>query len=286
LNWRRAIGALAASLVVIGASLPAWSQTKSEVVRPTASRGGKDAVAEMCWKSRMGNAESQFQLAWFYAHADGEQRRHDWAAFLLRSAANQGHMLAQRTLQLAPWPEPRPPDCLIAVGVKRDAADTLDAITRIPVHAPPGIERMVRSLAPRYQIKPELALAIIDVESNFNPRALSPKKAMGLMQLIPETAARFGVRDAFDPEQNIKGGLAYLRWLLAYFEGNVTLVAAAYNAGEGAVDKHRGVPPFDETRDYVKRVIARVGAKALPFDRSLAERSPQLVELKKLTLTP
>jgi soluble lytic murein transglycosylase-like protein len=268
--------ALAVGLMCAGA------HAATEMVQPKYSRNGKDAVAELCWKSRMGQAEAQFQLAWLYAHADGEGRRHDWAAFLLRSAANQGHMAAQRTLQLAPWPEPRPPDCLVAVGVKRDATDTLAALTRIPVVAPPAIERTVRILAPRYQVRPELALAIIDVESKFDVRAVSPKQAKGLMQLIPETAERFGVRDVFDAEQNIRGGLAYLRWLLAYFEGNVTLVAAAYNAGEGAVDRHRGVPPFDETRDYVKRVIARVGVAAMPFDAKLPERSPQLLELKKL----
>jgi soluble lytic murein transglycosylase-like protein len=271
-----ALLALAVGLVCAGA------HAATEMALPKYSRNGKDAVAELCWKSRMGQAEAQFQLAWLYAHADGDGRRHDWAAFLLRSAANQGHMAAQRTLQLAPWPEPRPPDCLVAVGVKRDATDTLAALTRIPVVAPPAIERTVRILAPRYQVKPELALAIIDVESKFDVRAVSPKQAKGLMQLIPETAERFGVRDVFDAEQNIRGGLAYLRWLLAYFEGNVTLVAAAYNAGEGAVDRHRGVPPFDETRDYVKRVIARVGVAAMPFDAKLPERSPQLLELKKL----
>jgi hypothetical protein len=273
----RATLAVAAGLLGIGAS------AATDVTLPKYSRNGKDAVAELCWKSRMGNAEAQFQLAWLYAHADGEGRRHDWAAFLLRSAANQGHMAAQRTLQLAPWPEPRPPDCLVAVGVKRDATDTQSVLMRIPVHAPPGIERTVRLLAPRYQVKPELALAIIDVESRFDVRAVSPRQAKGLMQLIPETAERFGVRDVFDAEQNIRGGLAYLRWLLAYFEGNVTLVAAAYNAGESMVDMHRGVPPFDETREYVRRVIARVGVAVMPFDAKLPDRSPQLLELKKLT---
>jgi len=271
-----------ATLALAACLLGAGACAATDMALPKASRSGKDAVAELCWKSRMGQAEAQFQLAWLYAHAEGDQRRHDWAAFLLRSAANQGHMAAQRTLQLAPWPEPRPPECLVAVGVKRDAKDTQAVLTRIPVHAPPGIERTVRILAPRYQVKPELALAIIDVESRFDVRAVSPKQAKGLMQLIPETAERFGVRDVFDAEQNIRGGLSYLRWLLAYFEGNVTLVAAAYNAGEGMVDRHRGVPPFDETRDYVKRVIARVGVAAMPFDAKLPDRSPQLLELKKL----
>ena len=104
---------------------------------------------------------------------------------------------------------------------------------------------------------------------------------MGLMQLIPGTARRFGVRNAFDPQQNIRGGMAYLRWLLAYYEGDVRLVAAAYNAGEGAVDKHRGVPPFSETQEYVKRVVARFGSAPHPFDARVTAPSSQLARLKR-----
>jgi hypothetical protein len=274
----RALLALAACL----SSVCAFGAT--DMALPKYSRSGKDAVAELCWKSRMGQAEAQFQLAWIYAHADGDGRRHDWAAFLLRSAANQGHMAAQRTLQLAPWPEPRPPDCLVAVGVKRDATDTLAALTRVPVHAPPGIERTVRLLAPRYQVKPELALAIIDVESNFDVRAVSPRQARGLMQLIPETAERFGVRDVFDAEQNIRGGLAYLRWLLAYFEGDLALVLAAYNAGERAVERYQGVPPYAETRHYVQRILSNLGGQRQhPFDPSV---TPPSSSLKAVRDTP
>jgi soluble lytic murein transglycosylase-like protein len=101
-----------------------------------------------------------------------------------------------------------------------------------------------------------LVIAVIQVESNFDPNALSPKNAQGLMQLIPETAERFGVKDVWDPEQNLRGGMAYLRWLLDYFRGDVRLALAGYNAGEGAVERHQGVPPFDETQDYVRKVTA------------------------------
>jgi soluble lytic murein transglycosylase-like protein len=107
-------------------------------------------------------------------------------------------------------------------------------------------------------LDPELVLALIEAESNFNPRALSPKNAQGLMQLIPATAERFGVRDAWDPEQNLRGGMAYLRWLLARFKGNVQLALAGYNAGEGAVERHGGIPPYAETRAYVSHIIARI----------------------------
>ena len=114
---------------------------------------------------------------------------------------------------------------------------------------------MIRRLAPLYGVNPQLAVAMAAVESNFDPAALSPKSAMGVMQLIPATAERFGVRNPYDPEQNIRGGLAYLRWLHGYFGGDVERMVAAYNAGEGAVMKHGGVPPYAETLAYVSRVL-------------------------------
>ena len=120
------------------------------------------------------------------------------------------------------------------------------------------VARLVRKLAPRYGLDPNLVLAVIEAESNFNPRALSPKNAQGLMQLIPATAERFGVDDVWDPEQNLRGGMAYLRWLLRYFKNDVELALAAYNAGEGAVDRYEGIPPYKETRAYVSRIIERI----------------------------
>ncbi len=139
---------------------------------------------------------------------------------------------------------------------------------------------IVHQLAPEYRVQPHLALAIIRAESNFNPAALSNRNAQGLMQLIPETAARFGVTKPFDPVQNIRGGLAYLRWLLAYFRGDVTLVVAAYNAGEGAVNKYRGVPPFAETRSYVQQIRAYYRKTQHPFDPRAAEPSPELARMR------
>jgi soluble lytic murein transglycosylase-like protein len=104
-------------------------------------------------------------------------------------------------------------------------------------------------------------LAVIAVESNFNPTAVSPKKAQGIMQLVPETAERFGVHDVWNVEQNLRGGMAYLRWLLNYFNGNVKLALAGYNAGEKAVERHGGVPPYAETQEYVQRIMHRIGAE-------------------------
>jgi soluble lytic murein transglycosylase-like protein len=100
------------------------------------------------------------------------------------------------------------------------------------------------------------------------------------MQLIPETAARFNVRKPFDPAQNIRGGLAYLRWLLAYFGGNVTLVAAAYNAGEGTVERYGGVPPYAETRAYVQKIRRYFRRDEHPFDATVTDPSPELSRIR------
>lgn len=135
--------------------------------------------------------------------------------------------------------------------------------------APRKIFDLVMKLAPQFKVDPQLALAIIAAESNFDSQALSPSNAQGLMQLVPATSERFKVTDAFDPVQNIRGGLTYLRWLLAYFEGDVALVAAAYNAGEGNVARYRGVPPYLKTQAYVQKILKAFGTAVHPFDPSV-----------------
>ncbi len=112
----------------------------------------------------------------------------------------------------------------------------------------------IASAAREHGVDEAIVRAIIHAESAFNPNALSRVGAQGLMQLMPATARRFGVSNAFDASQNIQGGVKYLAWLLKRFNGNLTLAAAGYNAGEGAVDKYKGVPPYSETRRYVERV--------------------------------
>lgn len=119
---------------------------------------------------------------------------------------------------------------------------------------PNAYDAQIRAASQLHGVEEAIVRAIIHAESSFNPNALSRVGAQGLMQLMPATARRFGVSNAFDPTQNISGGVQYLSWLLKRYNGDLTLAAAGYNAGEGAVDRYKGVPPYNETRRYVERV--------------------------------
>ena len=121
-------------------------------------------------------------------------------------------------------------------------------------------------------VSPALVLAVIGVESAGNPTAVSSAGAQGLMQLIPDTASRFGVTDSTDPAQNIKGGVAYLNWLSKEFNRDPLMILAAYNAGEGAVRANDGIPPYAETRDYVPKVLA-----AWQVAQGLCQSPPELI---------
>jgi soluble lytic murein transglycosylase-like protein len=125
---------------------------------------------------------------------------------------------------------------------------------------------LIYEVASRYSLNPHLVAAIVRVESSFNPRALSRKGACGLMQLLPETARRFGLRrkDLFDPAKNLDAGARYLKWLADRFGHDPVRVLAAYNAGEGAVQRYGGVPPYKETRNYVDRIFSLLGLHREP----------------------
>ena len=118
-----------------------------------------------------------------------------------------------------------------------------------------NMRQLIQDIARPYRVDPALVTAVIRQESGFRPCAVSHKNAQGLMQLIPRTQRRFGVRNPCDPVDNIRGGVAYLNWLLRHFNGNVALTLAGYNAGEKAVEKYQGIPPYRETQNYVRRIM-------------------------------
>ncbi len=259
-----------------------------------------------CRAARYGDAVAQFNLAWMLTHARGIERNDAHAAHLFAAAAEQGVVQAKNLLARMGTPQGPPPPCLqppeadplaqrvaaaapaLSSSPARSPAPPAPAPPRFmdlppPPQAPAPIVRFVQLVAPEYQLSPTLVLAVMARESNFDPLAESPKNAQGLMQLIPDTARRFNVRQITDPVQNIRGGMAYLRWLLAHFEGDVALALAGYNAGEGAVNRYLGVPPFAETRYYVRRILADVGGQRLhPFDPQAATPSPKLPLMRGL----
>lgn len=275
---------------VVPVQVERWRQEALALEHGTGAERDPVRAAELyCRAARYGDADAQFNLAWMLTNARGIQRDDAQAAHLFAAAAEQGLPQARNMLRALGAPRGAPPPCLrppeedAVVAAKpapaaerhKPAADL--AWPPPPAGAPAAIVRFVELVAPEYQLAPALVLAVVATESNFDASALSPKNAMGLMQLIPDTARRFGVRDPLDPAQNLRGGMAYLRWLLAYFEGDIRLAAAAYNAGEGAVERYRGVPPFAETRLYVRKILAHLGGRDThPFDAQATAASEVL----------
>jgi hypothetical protein len=231
------------------------------------SRKTKSADCEL---AEQGDANAAFRLARRYLFGKGVRKDRRLGTAWLRAAASRGHPEARRLVNYVPGRMGRiRPWCRPGAGPVRE------------IGPPPAeVVALVNSIAPKYGIDPALVLAVIQAESAFRTDAVSPKDAAGLMQLIPDTADRFGVGNVFDPKENITGGVKYLRWLLAYFQGDVTLALAGYNAGERAVDRYKGMPPYAETRNYV-RVIRRIYDDSRhPFDPSVAEPSPALPAIR------
>ena len=232
-----------------------------------------------CKAAARGDPEALLKLGVIYSIGRRVLADEGVAALLIGKAAEQGNERAQQLLEhVSRRTGSVLPACLneqVAVAVP------------VPAEPPPGlvarkdVELLVQRWAPEYSVDPNLVMALIAVESKFDANAVSRKNAQGLMQLIPATAERFGVKNAYNPLENLKGGLAYLQWLMAYFKGDVALVLAAYNAGEEAVERYRGIPPYRETRSYVKQ-ITRVYKKAShPYLAELVAPSSALNRIKR-----
>jgi hypothetical protein len=238
------------------------------------------AAALYCEAAREGDPEAQYGLGWMYANGRGIPRDDTIAASFFALAAAAGHGDAQKALvfvgdNLGPLPicmhHPDPP----AAEPEAPVADTANPFAELPAWKQ-KIADQIAKLAPQFAVDQRLALTVIAVESNFEPGARSSKDARGLMQLMPKTAARFNVKNSYNINDNLRGGLAYLRWLLAYYKGQVELAAAAYNAGEAAVDRYQGVPPYPETREYVRRVLRLYGKNEHSYDPRIVTPAPFL----------
>ena len=242
------------------------------------AEGEWQAAKLYCEASRHGSAEAQFRLGMLYATGKGVPANRDLAASLFVAASMHGHSESQKMLETLELAAGDLPPCVLAAVIpeKAPAKGEIDSyIANLPA-SKRWIVRLVDTIASWHKVDPKLVLSIISVESDFSASAQSNQQAQGLMQLIPDTAERFNVKNAYNASQNIKGGVAYLRWLLAYFEGDVSLAVAAYNAGEGAVNKYKGIPPYAETRQYVQKVRARYPLLHHPFDVKVTEPSPFL----------
>ena len=146
----------------------------------------------------------------------------------------------------------------IAQEARAETAQAESTAATTEPEAEMTLDEHIKEVADRHGVRADLVAAVIEAESEFNPRAVSRRGARGLMQLMPKTAATLGVDDPFDPKANIEAGVKHLRAMMDRFDNNIPLALAAYNAGEVAVIKHRGIPPYRETRAYVKRILKRL----------------------------
>ncbi|CAK0739530.1 soluble lytic murein transglycosylase [Gammaproteobacteria bacterium] len=229
-----------------------------------------------CQAARLGSVRAQLALARMYLQ-DSDAKDQEQAAAWLAQAADGGDRIAAAVLDTMAAPKKSAARC--------DSGPPVRGLQPLPPGNPKdrsAIRIWIYTLAPNYGLDPELVLTIAAIESNFNPKARSSKDARGVMQLMPDTAERFGVHDISDPVENIKGGMAYLRWLMAYFRGDVRLVAAAYNAGEGAVEKYSGVPPYTETQNYVERVSHRYPRLVHPYRPDVTKPSSRIAAVARM----
>jgi hypothetical protein len=232
----------------------------------------KEAYRLYCESALLGDSLAAFNLGWMYFNGRGLPRDPGVAVGWFKRAAKTGDVYAARMLVRYQGIEsrddgncrPEIPAFIMADGPSPNKPKTASRQL---------IESWVSRIAPAYFVDPELVLAVIQAESGFKTSALSGKNAQGLMQLIPATASRFGVKDTWNPQENIRGGTAYLNWLLRHFQGNVEWALAAYNAGEKTVEQYQGVPPYRETQNYVRRILASYQKTVHPVPPPVAGHS-------------
>ncbi len=183
------------------------------------------------------------------------------------AAADTASQAAQTPEKLAAEPGTRSAQTATRLDTVAPQTDQAKPPASTEQAAPGSLDAIIQEAAEKNAVDPNLIRAIIKVESNFNPNAVSRKGARGLMQLMPQTARLLGVRDVYDPAENVVGGVRYLKQLLETFPGQLHLSLAAYNAGPGAVERHGGIPPYSETREYVNKIASlyRSGAISSPF---------------------
>jgi soluble lytic murein transglycosylase-like protein len=207
-----------------------------------------------------------------FVNEDSASGRASKSAASSRSISNPGRRIVATSNPAAAL---SPENATAAPGgtAVADPDDSSSAI--MPSGEANDLDSMIEEAAGRHQIDPDLVRAIIRVESNFNPSAISPAGARGLMQLIPATARRFGVANPFDPRANLDGGIRYLKYLLGMYGGNLQLALAGYNAGEDAVARSRGVPDIRETQNYIRKVAELYPLRFVP---SAAPPEPQITK--------
>ncbi|RKZ94820.1 MAG: lytic transglycosylase [Gammaproteobacteria bacterium] len=225
------------------------------------------AIQWYCKAAVKGSSDAQTNLAWMFLNARGVEKNEALAVRWFKAAAKSGDQYAQQMLS--------------RLDENLQTSQTICVVLPTPYwetrkcsKSCRKVVKAVNDIAPGYNMEPRLILALIQQESNFKSKALSHKGAMGLMQLIPATAKRFGVKNAWDIKQNISGGTRYLAWLLKEYQGNVAFALAGYNAGENAVKRYNGIPPYKETQKYVKRIMKVYGKTHHPYEKHITMNMP------------
>jgi hypothetical protein len=240
-----------------------------------------------CLAARLDFPEAFLRLGWMYANGRGVPRSDSMASSLFKRAATLGDEMGARLAEMIRGDKEEYPSCLTSKAPLSVAQQTTLETKTIELPKLPTLPKAisfsqltsadkvkfassVTQLSKEFKLDPRLVMAVMRAESNYDPLARSSKGAQGLMQLIPETAERFAVKDITDPFDNIRGGMAYLKWLLSFFRGDVVLSLAAYNAGEKTIEKFGGVPPYTETMAYVQRIRSAYPIDFHPFDERAA----------------